>query len=199
MPEREDINRLILEPYHLLTATERQILEQVATEDEKSAAAVAQSRALSAVSEGLVFGEPSTSDAVFLAALRERLGAMPVPVRRVFARSARFSAALASACVFLIAVIVGSGQWYGVRAGSHAESTRLFLAALDANPDYEQLDAIANGVDLESLAAYLDIPEFTENWDVNPVASEPLTDLLLELDQKSLEEVLSKIEEADFF
>lgn len=156
--------------------------------------------ALGSISEEALWGTPPSADTAFLVRLRERIdAASPTSSSRFPLRSPRFVAALSTFCVLLVVVILGSGPWFGLHSGGDAESTQLFLSALDANPTYEQMLASETLISPDSLAAYLDIPEFTEAWDLSAAEVEPLTDALLELDQVALEEVLNKIANANFF
>ena len=198
MLTREDILERLLEPYMTLTAEEIEAASALAARDPEVAEALGLCRALSGLTEAAVFGDPQTSDAAFLVALRERLSPSALPVRGAFG-SRRMLAAVTVTCVMLVAVIFGGGRMSGVNTSSNSEGIFATVEALDS-PVALDLDSVADvSADPDSFAAYLGVPEMAASWDFEEESDEPVTDALLGLDSQSLEEVLNRLENTNFF
>jgi hypothetical protein len=198
MLTREDILKKLLEPHVTLTSAETEAVSVLATRDAEVAEALRVCRALSGLSEAEVFGETPTTDAAFLVALRERLSPSMPSVRGAFG-SRRMLTAVTVTCVLLVAVILGGGRLSGVSASSSESAMADAVETLDS-PVALDLDSVAGvSADPDSLAAYLGLPDMAASWDFEDDADEPVTDVLLGLDQQSLEEVLNRLETTNFF
>jgi hypothetical protein len=198
MLTRDEILERLFEPYVTLTSGEIEAASALATRDAEVAEALRLCRALSGLSEAEVFGDPRTADAAFLVALRERLSPSMPLVRGAFG-SRRMLAAVTVTCVLLVAVILGGGRLSGVSASSSEDAMSAMVEALDS-PVALDLESVAGvSADPDSLAAYLGLPEMAASWDFEEDTDEPVTDVLLGLDQQSLAEVLNRLETTNFF
>ena len=180
-------------------------------------------RALSGVQESVLFSAPATTDAEFLVRVRERIEKSRgtavykpqfLPVRRV--------AWVASACVILLVAIIAGGrfakpyedvieeQLAEVPAPSTLSEKRVMASAGPLMAD--QLESVAtmptgtivdslaeSDVDAVELAQYLDVPDYVEEDVGDTLEDLPLTDQLLALDTRTLEEVLDNLEDTEFF
>lgn len=198
MLTREDILGRLLEPYVTLTAEEIEAASALAARDAEVAEALGLCRALSGLTEAAVFGDPPSSDAAFLVALRERISPSLPSVRGAFG-SRRVLAAVTVTCVMLVAVIFGGGRMSGAGTSSNGGAMPAMVQALDS-PVALDLDSVADvSADPDSFAAYLGVSGMTASWDFEEESEEPVTDALLELDSQSLEEVLNRLENTNFF
>jgi hypothetical protein len=198
MLTREDILEKLLEPYVTLTGEDIGAASALAARDAEVAEALRVCRALSGLSEAAVFGDPPTSDAVFLVSLRERITPSAPPVRAAFG-SRRALAAASVTCAILVAVILGGGRVSGVSASSNEGAITSVAEAFDS-PVALDVDSVAGvSADPDSFAVYLGLPDMAANWDFEQDTDEPVTDVLLGLDTQSLEEVLNTLEGTNFF
>jgi hypothetical protein len=198
MLTRENILEKLLEPYVTLTSGEIEAASALAARDSEVAETLRLCRALSGLSEAEVFADPRTSDAVFLVTLRERLSPSMPSVRWAFG-SRRMLAAVTVTCVLLVAVILGGGRLSGVSASSSEGAASVAVETLDS-PVALELDSVAGvSADPDSFAVYLGLPDMAASWDFEDDTDEPVTDVLLGLDQQSLEEVLNRLETTNFF
>jgi hypothetical protein len=199
MHTRDDILERLLEPYLTLTAEDLQAASEWASRDQDVAQALQECRTLSGLSEAGIFGEPSTSDAAFLVELRNRiLPASVVPMKAVFATGRRLAMA-SVACVALLAVILSANAPSKQAAAEETAQIETVADALDNQMtiNWDSLDT--ENVDPDSLANYLGVTEFANQWGFTVNSEEPLADVLLELDAQSIEEVLNKLESTNFF
>jgi len=198
---RQEILEALLEP---LDTVDEELLaraEAMAASDEDVARALRECRQWSLVTSESIVPPPVSSDAVFLAGVRERIERAESPKRaRGIFGNARLVLASATAGVMLIAVVFGLRIWQ-----PNASPAVLDLGILDyaavADPvavlDMETLSA--SEVPAESLAVYLDVVSVIDVWEADANGSEPLTDALLRLESQDLVEVISQLEATHFF
>jgi hypothetical protein len=194
---REDILEKLLEPYQTLSAEEIKGTAELAARDPEVAEALRLCRALSGLSEAAVFGDAPTSDAAFLVALREQISPAAPRFRPAFG-TRRLLAAVSVTCVFLLMVILGGGA-SGDGETSNGTAAVAVVEALNSPVAFDLDSLVEDSFDPDSFAVYLGVPEMAANWDFQENPDEPLTDALLGLDPQSLEEVLNRLENTNFF
>ena len=153
---------------------------------------------LKGVKEEHLFASSKLSDAAFLVSLRDRLSARSTAAyRRVFP-SFRTVGAMASACVILLVAVIAGGRFSETFAPK--EMLQNGLTDVATAPTEMIVDSLAEAqIDPVELAAYLDVPEFVEEDVADAIEDLPLTDQLLALDMGTLEEVLTDLEDTEFF
>ena len=154
-----------------------------------------------------MFGQPPTSDAAFIVALRGKLTEPDrAPVVRGAFGSRALVGAVASVCVVVLAVIFAAGSRIAppveIVQPQVAQALESFASAVDPASTLVP-DSISNTpADAESLAVYLDMPDLASNWDLSTDSTDldqPLSDELLSLDTQTLQEVLNDLENTNFF
>jgi hypothetical protein len=204
MRTRQDILDPLCEPYGLLDAVTLAEAKSLAASDVEVALALEQCRRMSAVVEEKVFGLPQTSDAEFLVALRARLDTSSEVRTGPAFGTRRLLAMVATTCMVLMAVVLGSQKWGFPTIGPMPDQMAAnFVTSLDESSTINS-DSLANeDVDPDTLAAYLDVADLASAYDADDdsdaVLDESITDNLLSLDPQSLAEVLNKLETTNFF
>ncbi|RPH94202.1 hypothetical protein EHM69_08020 [candidate division KSB1 bacterium] len=200
MASRDEILLRLLEPYATLSSEEWTEAEALAVKDQEIATALRECKAMSALDESGLFGQPDTSDAVFLVSLRDRLSKSSAPKFGGVFGTARQAALVSSVCVVLLVAMMSPHSHIWVRFSPLTEqSVENVASALETVQMYSVDSLVQADVEPESLALYLDVPELAEDWGFNAASEEPLTDMLLALDDQSLEEVLYNLEHTRFF
>jgi hypothetical protein len=200
MMTRDEILERLQEPMGTLKPEELAEARKQAVADPEVALALRHCEAMAKLSEEEVFGGPATSDVEFVVALRRRLeGPAPSPARGAFG-TARQLALVGTACVFLMALVLSAGRWPATSNTAPADQTAArFVDALETASLVPPDSLDDSTVSAESLAVYLDMPEFVSSWDFDGNSDQPLSDLLLSLDTQSLQEVLNNLEDTNFF
>ncbi|MBU1984025.1 hypothetical protein KJ815_06415 [bacterium] len=175
--------------------------EDLAAGDREVARALEECRLLSRLNSERILGQPETSDAAFLTAVRSRIEreVSPRAARGVFG-TVRVATVSTVVGVFLMAVLLGQGVWTGTGSLGLRQLTDADYAHMIDPVAVMDMDGLASvSASPESLAVYLDIPELAEAWRFDGANDVPMTDALLSLDQQSLEEVINKLEATEFF
>lgn len=187
-------------PWKLLSESEQATAERLAEGDAELAADLKFAKSLSALSAAELVGEPPTSDAVFLVGLREQLD-QPKTVKVSRWSGVRLWLATATASILLVAGI----YWGGAQSESPAtiswsdEVTEESLLA--SNLVWYEDDAIddLDELDLSTMTDYLDMDEDSDLLAFDNESDEPYSDQILELDNESIEDIISQIESLTFF
>ncbi len=204
---REELLERLCEPFSLLTAEELALVQGLASKDPELALALRQCRAMSGLTDAAIYGQPQTSDAQFLVALRDKLAEpATIPVLRGAFGTGGLVGAVATVCVVVMVVIFAAGSKFtpGVATMQPQDVAALesLASAIDPGTTVVPDSIYDQTVDAESLAVYLDIPDLTSNWDFETDTAElnqPLSDELLSLDTQTLQEVLNDLENTNFF
>ena len=193
---REDILNSLSEPYGSLDQTLRARAEALAIEDPEVRAALAFSRNLARIPVEQLFGDPPSSDAVFLTQVRARLDSHANTKAARGVSGARLFAIATAACVLLVA---------GIYVGGNQSGSPLWESA-DLYSEFEVLDqgiwadiGELAGVGADELAAALNLNDDSEFWDEGYDPNEPISDEFLELTPAEMEEVLRQLETESFF
>jgi len=164
-------------------------------------------RALSGVQESALFSAPTTSDAEFLVRVRERIERSGTGIDKPQFLSVRRLAWVASACVILLVAVIAGGRFSRQFQGTTQDVTEQTavpedntLADVSTASTETIVESLADSdVDPVELAQYLDVPDYVEDDVADTSEDLPLTDQLLALDTGTLEEVLSDLEDTEFF
>lgn len=199
---RDDILERLMEPFITLTTEEIAAAESLAVRDAEVAEALRMCRAMAGLSDAAMFGEPRTSDAAFLVSLREKISPSATPVFRPAFGTRRMLAAVSAACLAFFALIFGGNRFSTPFAVTEDESLSAVATVLES-PAMFEVDSLAQtDMTPDSLASYLGVDGMgeAETWDFADASSTiPATDELLALDSETLEEVLNKLEDTNFF
>jgi hypothetical protein len=199
---RDDILERLMEPFITLTSEEITAAESLAVRDAEVAEALRLCRAMAGLADAAIFGEPRTSDAVFLVTLREKISPSTAAVFRPAFGTRRMLATVSVTCMALFVLVLGSSRFSTQFAASEDESLSAVATVLES-PTMFSMDSLAQSdMTPDSLASYLGVDGMgvAENWDfADASANTPATDALLELDSETLEEVLNKLEDTNFF
>ena len=196
---REDILERLLEPYATLTPEEIAAAESFAVRDIEVAEALRLCRAMAGLTDAAIFGEPRTSDAVFLIALREKVSPSMEAVFRPAFGSRRMLAMVSAVCAVLFVLIL-SGNRFATTYAVYDEESLASVATVLESPLVLEYSSLAQATaDPDSLASYLGISDMAAHWDFAEESGVPATDALLELDPQTIEEVLNRLENENFF
>jgi hypothetical protein len=201
MRSREDIFALLNEPLSTLNPEELADIKAIAAADSEIALLWTQARAFGTLTETAVFGAVTGGDAEFLAALRQRIDRVAGhTARRPVFVSARSLAMVAAVCTVLLAVVMGAGYRKLTPETAASVSKAENLADALTISVSMALDSLSDQIsDADSLAGFLGVSDLAEVWASDSDAVLPMTDQLLELNSKDLEEILHELEQTNFF
>lgn len=152
--------------------------------------------ALAGVKEEHLFPASNITDPAFVTAVRNRISARTTGTYRRISPSFRVIGAVASACVILLVAIIAGGRFFLEPMPMDVNH----LTDVVTTPTEEVEDSLAEAeIDPVELAQYLNVPEFVEEDVADTLEDLPLTDQLLALDTGTLEEVLTDLEDTEFF
>lgn len=202
---RVELLEQLCEAWDTLPEDVRAEVALLAATDPEMRQAMEFSRTLSAVSGPRVYPEPSSSDASFLVAVRNRISRRTVVGYAKLLPNARGVAIAASACVMILVAVIVGGRIQAPTSITEAPQAPVVEMKMSVAADDDaapiSVDSLANaGVDALELAAYLNVSDVAEQViDTLDGDSLPLTDELLALDVGTLEEVLDDLEATSFF
>lgn len=197
---REELLDKLAEPLHLMSESDLAHAEKLALSDREVALSLRHSKALSGFEIDEIVGEPLTSDAEFLTALREKLEPKPALIDRLLWQSGLFGRprllAVAATLGVLLVVAV-----FGIRSGGTLAPV-WWITSGQQMFSYDELyleDDASADLDYEALAYYMDVSDVVDDWNLMSYEDTPLTDLWLTLEAESQEEVLKQFAETSFF